>query len=266
MKRLLIGLIVFSLTFVGGVGTIWTFGRATFTAPDDANQFPPSKITTKPSAAVVSPELGSAGDEHVEDSQDAQLEHFMDERRIGHRGKNKIEIRCFNRGRKRLAEITFYSRSEFGAWFERQSFRFEKDDLLGCDPVVEDFNNDGLRDFTYRSAVAARGANEVRRLFIYDKEKDELVHINNSQEYPNLAYNKKLNCIDSFMIHGASSTVFLRIEGDTLKEFASVGTGLERVVTVTDQFGEERVISREKMNPDNYEEIYRRFSTYSPPR
>ncbi len=50
---------------------------------------------------------------------------------------------------------------------------------------LEDFNNDGIKDMTYVSAVAARGANEVRRLFIYDKKRDELVYIKNSEDYPN---------------------------------------------------------------------------------
>jgi hypothetical protein len=223
----------------------------------------PSSVTATESIVVQPIDTSTIDNQNIEET---RIENFTDDRRIGRRRKNKIEIRCFSRGDERLAEIKFYSKTEYGAWIEAQSFRFEKDGVTDCDPIVEDFNNDGLRDFTYQSTVAARGANEVRRLFIYDKEKDELVYIKNSQEYPNLAYNKKLNCIDAFLVYGATSTVFLRIEGDTLREFASVDTGEELVVSITEKSGEKRVMRRKKMNPDNFEEVFRRFSSYSPPR
>jgi len=199
------------------------------------------------------------GDSH---SEETRIESFSDDRQIGRSGKNKIEIRCFSRGSERLAELKFYSRSEYGSWFEVQSFKFEKDGVTDCNPTVEDFNNDGLKDLTYESQVAARGANEVRKLFIYDKDEDELVYIKNSENYPNLAYNKKLNCVDAWAFHGSTTTIFLRIERDMLKKFASVHTGLERMVTVTRKDGTEVIIRREPMNE---EDIYTRYSTFNPP-
>jgi hypothetical protein len=57
---------------------------------------------------------------------------------------------------------------------------------------LADFNNDGFKDVTYMSAEAARGANEIRRLFMYNREKDQLVYIKNSDQYPNLEY--KTSC------------------------------------------------------------------------
>lgn len=223
----------------------------------------PTAVTT-----TSQPETGTAPPPRIDNQAFAEtrVEYFSDDQRIGLRKKNKVEIRCFSNKEGRFAEIKFFGRSEYGAWLERQAFRFEKDGVTDCDPVVEDFNNDGLNDFTYQSTVAARGSNEVRRLFVYDKEHDELVYIKNSQSYPNLAYNKKLRCIDAFLVYGATSTVFLRIKGDELREFARVETGEELIVSIIDKSGTERVVSREKMNPDNFEEIFRRFSTYSPPR
>lgn len=190
-------------------------------------------------------------------------ESFTDDSHIGRRKRNKVEIRCFERGKGTTAEIKFYSRFTGGGWTQRQSFALDGYSSLGCDPKIQDFNNDGLKDLTYRSNVAARGANDVRTLFIYDRSKDELVHIKNSEDYPNLAYNKTLNCLDSLMFHGATTTVFLKLEGDTLREFASVGTGLERVVSVTDKNGKSRVLSRKKMRADD---VYTRFSSFDPPR
>ena len=102
----------------------------------------------------------------------------------------------------------------------------------------------------------------MSRLLIYNKERDELVHIRNSEDYPNLEYNKQLDCVDAWLFHGASTTVFLRIEGDMLRRFTSVDTGAERLVKVFDKDGKERVLSRRKMKEDD---IYMRYSSFDPP-
>jgi hypothetical protein len=145
-----------------------------------------------------------------------------------------------------------------------QSFKFDKDGVTDCDPSIEDFNNDGLGDFSYRSDVAARGANEVRKLFIYDKNIDELVYIENSEDYPNLAYNKTLNCVDSFIVTGTTVTAFLHIEGNRFREFTSVENGMTREATIIDKAGNSRIIRREKYNIDDFGEAFRRFSNYDP--
>ncbi|MGD9564111.1 MAG: hypothetical protein AB7F88_15130 [Pyrinomonadaceae bacterium] len=263
MKRTFIGLTVFALTFAAALFAVWTLAKPAPSLSYAQNEHAPNSVVM-PGTPAIEPTREPESDNG--NTEETRTEFFTDDKRIGRRGKNKIEIRCYSRGNERFAEIKFYTRTEYDAWLEWQSFKFDKDGVTDCNPIVEDFNNDGLNDFTYESAVAARGANEVRKLFIYDERQDELIYIKNSEEYPNLAYNKKLRCIDSFMVHGATSTVFLRIEGDTLKEFASVSTGEEQVVTITDKFGNERVLSRKKMDPDNFEQIYTRFTTFSPPR
>lgn len=193
---------------------------------------------------------------------DELVESFSDDSNIGMPRKNKIEINNFERSQGGRVVIKFYSLTDRKEWNLKQEFEFEKDSLTGIDPVIDDFNNDGLRDITYVSNVAARGANEVRTLFIYDKERDELIHIKNSEHYPNMLYNKKLDCIDAWLFHGATTTVFLRIEGDILREFASVNTGSELVVTVVQKDGKELVLRREKMKD---EDIYTRFINFDPP-
>lgn len=264
MKQWSTSLFVFGLTLCLGTALAWMLSKPGVTKPDLNLSETQSISVSEPYPSSVEPTKSTEISSETMD--DGWSEHFVDEKKIGRRGKNKIELRCYAHGEEMFAEIKFFSRTEYGAWFQMQSFKFQKDRVTGCNPVIEDFNNDGLRDFTYQSNVAARGANEVRKLFIYDKATDELLYIKNSEEYPNLAYNKELKCPDAFAVHGATTTMFLRIEGDVLKEFASVGTGDERVVTVTDLTGLERVIRREKMDPDNFEEIYRRFATYDPPR
>ncbi len=263
MKRTSIGLIVFTLTFCIALFAVWSLSTSALSLSYSHSNNVVNSVGT-PEIPMVEPTMETESDNG--NTEETRIEFFTDDKRIGRPGKNKIEIRCYSVGSERFAEIKFYTRSEYGAWLQSQSLKFDKDGVTGCNPIIEDFNNDGLNDFTYESAVAARGANEVRKLFIYDKSQDDLKYIKNSEEYPNLAYNKRLRCIDSFLVYGATSTVFLRIEGDTLKEFASVSTGEERVATVTDKFGNERVLSRKELDPNNFEQIYTRFTTYNPPR
>jgi hypothetical protein len=190
------------------------------------------------------------------------IDTFTDEKRIGRKRKNKVELKCIDRGDIRSAKIDFFSRARDGTWTRRQTIELPTSNLMACSPEVKDFNNDGFGDLTFISGTAARGANEIRTLFIYDKNRDELLHIKNSEDYPNLEYNKKLDCIDSWMFHGATTTVFLRIEGDELKDFASVDTGTELVVTLRGKYGRKE-ISRKRMNLDD---VYTRYSSYDPPK
>ena len=108
---------------------------------------------------------------------------------------------------------------------------------------------------------AARGANEVRRLYIYNKEKDRLVYMKNSEHYPNIQYNSYLNCIDAWLVYGGCSTVFLRIRADRLQETATVEVfdGLV-TVTKTDKYGKEKVIKEMKCDSLNMT----RFKSYKP--
>src|SRR5262249_54416878 len=143
-------------------------------------------------------------------SDTAKLEEFfVDSLHIGQKQFNKVEISRFSTPDSFFVVIKFYSRIN-KTWQLKQTFEFQKDMEIGCDPKLSDFNNDGHNDLTYVSDVAARGANEVRRLFIYDKTNDKLIYMKNSEDYPNMLYNKTLNCIDAFLIYGGCSTVFLK--------------------------------------------------------
>jgi len=173
----------------------------------------------------------------------AKLEEFyVDSVNIGRKKFNKIELSKYRTADSCWVSIKFYSSSTGKSWTLKQTFGFEKDDIRDCDMKLSDFNNDGFKDMTYISAVAARGANQVRRLFIYDKIKDRLVYIINSEDYPNMLYNKTLNCIDAFLVYGGSSTVFLRIKGDSLVEFASVQLDNDLRVYETDNKGVRKLI------------------------
>lgn len=187
-------------------------------------------------------------------------EEFLDSLNIGIRGKFKIDLRKF-RGDSVYVILKFYEKAE-AEWILKQDLIFEKDGVVSCDVQLEDFNNDGLNDLTFQSSVAARGANEIRKLFIFDDKKGKLNTISNSNNYPNLRYNKKLDCVDSQAFYGGSTTYFLKIEKDSLKEFASVSSMDETIeINLIDKKGKYKLLKR---LPLEKEDVYTRYSNYKP--
>lgn len=134
----------------------------------------------------------------------------------------------------------------------QNNYSYETTAPKGFEVDISDFNNDGFNDITFISGTAARGANEVRRLFLFDQNEQELVSIVNSPDYPNMLYNKELDCIDAFLVYGGCSTVFLNIDGDSLKEFASVKLDNGLTVSTYDKNGRERIIFTDKANKAGY--------------
>jgi len=193
----------------------------------------------------------------------AKLEEaFVDSVRIGRSGFNKVSIFKFRTEDSNYVEVKFYKK--LGKhWEFIQEMQCSKDGDLSCDPKFADFNQDGRIDLTIVTAVAARGANQVRRLFIYDEKRNRLINMKNSEDYPNMQYNSELNCIDSWMFHGGVSTVFVRIIGDSLKEFAMVSLMDKLVVYETDKNGESNKIFEDTLlNIVNFG--YQRFKNYKP--
>jgi len=178
-------------------------------------------------------------------------EFFIDSLNIGRKSFNKIELSKYRTADSNYVVIKFFSKKS-EKWNLRNEFHFEKDGVTECDPKMGDFNNDGLNDIICVSNVAARGANEIRRLFIYDKRNDNLVYINNSDNYPNMLYNKELNCIDAFLIYAGSSTVFLKINGDSLREFASVELFDGLTITTYDREGKGKIIYQNTTSKTDY--------------
>lgn len=174
------------------------------------------------------------------------IENYVDSMHIGRPRHNKVELFVYENTDTSFVILRFYSLSR-GHWTLRQQLSFPRLDLASPDPHYADFNNDGCKDLTYISELGTRGANEIRKLFIYDKVGDRLRYIVNSADYPNLYYNKKLNCINAWLIHGGTSTAFLRLEGRRLRKFAGVdlyGDGSLDVYTV-DSYGHEKTIRHE---------------------
>lgn len=188
-------------------------------------------------------------------------ERFTDSTNIGIKGQYKIELNSYNNMDSTYVEIKL-SEKQNNHWLQKQKIVLPKDGVVSCDPKTIDFNNDKLNDFTFQSSVAARGANEIRTLLIFEKTIGKLKLITNSDNYPNLQYNKVLNCIDSWMVYGGTSTVFLKIDQDSLREFAVVELFDDyREVYLVDKKGKHKTLKKEKIKDL---EVYTRFKNFNP--
>lgn len=159
--------------------------------------------------------------------------------------------------------VRLYSK-ENNTW--KLNYSFEDEHWSGdvMDPEVADFNNDGYKDFKYLKGTGARGGNGINNLFIYDKKGDSLAYVLNSNDYPNLYFNKETNCVNSYILTGGNETVFMRLDSNKLKPFASIFQ-YDKEVTVTEygDDGKEKVI---RVDTSGKYEEFARFTNYKPLR
>jgi len=195
--------------------------------------------------------------QNLDTAKTAIIETFVDSLNIGVKGKCKVELIKHRVYDDIFVIINFYIKRRNTTkgpehWMNENTYSYETTAMREFEPVISDFNNDNFNDITFISDIAARGANEVRRLFIYDSQNKNLVSIVNSEDYPNMLYNKTLDCIDAFLVYGGCSTVFLNIEGDSLKKFASVELMDGLTVTTYDKNGAGKIIKEDKTNKAGY--------------
>lgn len=158
-------------------------------------------------------------------------ETFIDSVSLGIKGKFKIKVQQIRKDTDGVYMSLDLFINKAGQWIKKQSYKTQKDGISSLNVVISDFNNDGLNDMTVQTNVAARGSNEIKSLFLFDRTNEELKLIENSTNYPNLRYNQELNCIDAWLVYGGSTTLFLKLDADTLREFAGVEL-FDNVLTV----------------------------------
>lgn len=190
-----------------------------------------------------------------------RVEFFADSLAIGQPRHHKLTIAQYQAPDSTFVDIHFYSRQSSG-WQLRSHFHFQKDYLTSLSPELVDYNHDRFIDFTYQSDAAARGSNKMQRLFLYQPLQDQLLCIKNAERYPNLLYNKKLYCLDAFLVHGGCTTVFLKISGDSLRPFASVDLADSLTVRTYNGCGGSRQLLRKPLNPTVFH--FTRFKDYRP--
>lgn len=188
-------------------------------------------------------------------------EYIIDSTHLGFTNKTKIEFIRVNFPDSSKVYLKLF-RKENRKWIQTQILSIETSALQELVPTFKDFNNDGFNDVLIPTGTAARGANEIQTLLIFQPKRNELLWIRNSEQYPNLDYNSKLHCLDALIFTGGLTTLFLKIEKDTLIEFAEVDQRDERiVVTITDTKGNKKEI---KNIPNKGFSDMARFRSYDP--
>ena len=118
-------------------------------------------------------------------------EYYSDSKNVIKSRKYKINISQKNN--KNESVVTFELFRKLGTkWIKIQNKSFKKQTDFALNVTTdEDLNNDGYNDLKISYAQAARGANEIEKLFIFNPKTQKLIEIINSQDYPNLHYNYK---------------------------------------------------------------------------
>lgn len=170
------------------------------------------------------------------------------------------QIRTFND----IYVDTEFFKKQNGKWILVQKIKESKDGVSDLGAEVTDINGDGFNDLLFQTATAARGANVVKTLFLFDTVNSKLIKIKNSSYYPNLMYNSQLKCIDAQYFCAGSTTAFLKIVADTFQEFADV-SAMNGYITISliNEKGKRREISNKKYAQYQFGD-YNRFISYHP--
>ncbi|WP_276484230.1 XAC2610-related protein [Paraflavitalea pollutisoli] len=173
-------------------------------------------------------------------------ETFTDSLRIGSKKHNKVELVNYRQGDTAWVTIKFYSRRDTG-WLLKNEFNQDGVYAGVSDPTVLDYNNDRFNDLRYFIGTGARGGNSFYEMFLYDQAGDQLKILKGADDYPNINYNKTLNCLESLALTGSCTTSFLRISGDSVVEFASVDVdGRQITVQELDKDGQMKTTLEKK--------------------
>ena len=177
-------------------------------------------------------------------------EYFSDSKNTIKPKKYKINISQINNKNESIVNFELFRKS--GAkWIKIQTGNFKKQANFSLNVTTdEDLNNDGYNDLKISYAQAARGANEIEILFIFNPKTQELIEIINSQDYPNLHYNSKRNCINSYMFYGGNSTYFLNIKENKLDSFARVEFYNDTVYSYKIKNGKEILLKKKEYKSD----------------
>jgi hypothetical protein len=188
------------------------------------------------------------------------LEFFSDSINFGQRRNNKIIIYKIDTEKNTIAKVYLFEKSN-DEWELNDSMAFEAVRINDLRTEVKDFNNDGFNDIIFTTGMANRGGNNVQTLILYSPKNRSLNWIKNSENFPNLMYNEKLNCIDACILTGGQTTYFLEIENNTLKEFANVDQRNGRIIAeILDVNGKWKEIANIKDNPEGFD----RFINFNP--
>lgn len=188
------------------------------------------------------------------------IEIFKDSMSFGQKQNNKIEIYKIGTEENVVAKVSLYEKRG-NQWKIKDSLTIEAVRINDLQTRIEDFNNDNFKDIIFTTGMAARGGNNVQTLILYSPKDKSINWVKNSESFPNLMYNEKLDCIDSCILTGGQTTYFLKIKNDSLKEFANVDQRDGKIVAeIIDVNGKWKEIENSKDEPESFD----RFINYNP--
>ncbi|SKB66163.1 hypothetical protein SAMN05660477_00567 [Soonwooa buanensis] len=150
-----------------------------------------------------------------------ETQKFSDSKTVIKNNQYKLDVVQKNLNEEALVSFSLFKKIN-KKWIKLQDYRFKKQNFFLSVDTSEDLNNDGYKDVKISFAQAARGANEINRLFVFDPKSQKLIDMENSADYPNLHYNEKKDCVTSDIFYGGSATYFLKIKKNKLEPFGKV--------------------------------------------
>ena len=176
---------------------------------------------------------------------------------------NQYKLNVSQKNNKTESAVNFELFKKTGKnWAKLQTGNFKKETNFGLFVSTdEDLNNDGYNDVKISFSQAGRGSNELNKLLIFNPKTQKLIEIINSQDYPNLHYNSKRNCVNSYSFSGGSSTYFLKINKNRLQEFARVDFANDSVSSYKISH-EEEILIQKKPYKSNDAAVF--FSDFDP--
>lgn len=188
------------------------------------------------------------------------IESFVDSLHFGQKTINKIQVYKINSEETTLAQVNLYELIN-NKWNITDSLQLKVSTVHDLHVEIKDFDNDDFNDIIFTSGDAARGGNIVQTLILFDSDNKQLKWIKNSEYYPNLLYNEKLDCIDAVILTGGQTTYFLKIQDDSLKAFANVDQRNGRItVEILDSDGNWLETASKKEDPEGFD----RFINFQP--
>lgn len=188
------------------------------------------------------------------------VEKFVDSTNFGIKTKNKISLTKIMNDDSVWVNVELY-KSDKSKWIKTDSIKLSSILVRDLNAELNDYNNDGLNDIIFTSSDAARGGNKMQRLLLFNPRNNKFISVKNSEQYPNLLPNKKLNCIDALIYTGGITTYFLKLEKDSLIEFAKVDQWNNRIIVETIKGNERKEI---KNIIDKTPDEPKRFISYEP--
>lgn len=135
--------------------------------------------------------------------------------------KKDIKVEIIHSADSSKFKIRLYKKTN-DQWLQIQTIIDDNEVFPTPKIHFKDFNNDGLKDLLVFIGTGAKGGNAFYNLYLFDPTASKLKFIKGSDFHPNLNYNKRMNCLDSFGLTAGSETVFLRIKNDSIVPFAGI--------------------------------------------